>query len=183
MENSLPLRLFTLAAERPISLLDIVPDLTKSSPNSWNGPCPFCREGKNRFVVWPRQEPAFGGRYHCNLCGKTGNGVHLLRELHGWPYVRALSLFSTMSQKGQLAPEPPPKPMFVSWKEKEEYIRRTDEYRELLADIDEAEIGYRATVRVPDLYTDKEKDFWEKRLSDLYALRDSLDQDFTLDPP
>ena len=78
---------------------------------------------------------------------------------------------------------PASKPLFASPEKKWEYIERTDEYQELLIEIRFSQSMFQQTVRNPNFYTDKEKDYWERHLSDLYARRDTLDQEFELDPP
>lgn len=53
-------------------------------------PCPFCNEGKDRFLIWPncrnKNGEYQGGRYSCRKCGKCGDAITFLRELHGLNY-------------------------------------------------------------------------------------------------
>jgi DNA primase len=42
------------------------------------GPCPFCREGKDRFRVWPDEGD---GRYWCRRCGKSGDRIAYLVDM------------------------------------------------------------------------------------------------------
>ncbi len=51
---------------------------------------PFCKEGKDRFLIWPnchnKNGEYQGGRYSCRKCGKHGDAITFLRELHGLGY-------------------------------------------------------------------------------------------------
>lgn len=189
--------LFELAKEQPISLSDCIPNLYPANKGTFRGPCPFCQEGTDRFVVWPQEEPQFGGRYYCNRCEKRGNGIHYLRDKHGWNFQLAQDLFRTNPEQGKGGSSssafPPPRPVSQASSDElgETYpqalrdilapepltgdAKLLEEFTEIQADISEAQIGYQATVRMPDLYTDKEKDYWEARLAKLYAKRDSLE--------
>jgi DNA primase len=51
------------------------------------GPCPFCRDGKDRFRVWPEQGE--GGRWWCRQCGKSGDVIQYLREMRGLSFREA----------------------------------------------------------------------------------------------
>jgi DNA primase len=55
----------------------------------WAGPCPFCREGEDRFRVWPSQGREGIGRYWCRRCGKRGDAIQLVRELDGTSFREA----------------------------------------------------------------------------------------------
>lgn len=195
--------LFALAKERPVSLRDFITELYPAGKGTFRGPCPFCQAGEDRFVLWPEQEPQFGGRYYCNRCEKRGNGIHYLREKLGWGFNLAQDLFNTNLNQAEagsfsFAPTPlrqadqtmplelgetypqslrdiiAPEPLTGEAKLMEEFL-------EIQADISETQIGYQATVRMPDLYTDTEKDYWEARLAKLYAKRDSLELQLTQD--
>ena len=48
----------------------------------WQGPCPFCGEGKDRFSIWPHHPAGKGGRFSCWRCDRRGDGIDFLRELH-----------------------------------------------------------------------------------------------------
>lgn len=54
------------------------------------GPCPFCQDGDDRFLVWPQRPNKNGeyqgGRFFCRICGKCGDAITFLRELHGLSY-------------------------------------------------------------------------------------------------
>jgi RNase P subunit RPR2 len=96
--------LFVIATDRPITLLELLPGLTETAPGEFHGPCPFCEEGDDRFMVWPAEEPSWGGRYYCRQCGKTGNGIVFLRQFHGWPFQTARDLFLEKPRKTSAAP-------------------------------------------------------------------------------
>ncbi|MGQ9689401.1 MAG: CHC2 zinc finger domain-containing protein, partial [Desulfobaccales bacterium] len=51
------------------------------------GPCPFCRDGKDRFRVWPEQGE--GGRWWCRQCGKSGDVIQYLRDIRGLSFREA----------------------------------------------------------------------------------------------
>jgi DNA primase len=48
------------------------------------GPCPFCRDGDDRFRVWPNE-----GRWWCRRCDRRGDAIQYLRELHGATFQEA----------------------------------------------------------------------------------------------
>ncbi len=53
-------------------------------------PCPFCKEGKDRFLIWPNRRNKNGeyqgGSYSCRKCGKYGDAITFLREFQGLNY-------------------------------------------------------------------------------------------------
>ena len=49
----------------------------------WAGPCPLCREGQDRFRVWPGDR---GGHFWCRICGKSGDMIEYLKEVRGLSY-------------------------------------------------------------------------------------------------
>lgn len=59
----------------------------------FESPCPFCREGTNRFTVWPNEHNSNGdyrgGRYWCRQCRRFGDAITFLREFHGVTYREA----------------------------------------------------------------------------------------------
>lgn len=56
-------------------------------------PCPFCKDGDDRFIVWPNRHNKSGGyqggRYACRKCRNYGDAITFLRELHGLSYLEA----------------------------------------------------------------------------------------------
>ena len=53
------------------------------------GPCPFCREGDDRFHVWPFHNKWEGGGYWCRICGKSGDLIAFFMEMDGLSYGQA----------------------------------------------------------------------------------------------
>lgn len=55
--------------------------------------CPFCKEGKDRFLLWPnklnKDGTYQGGRFSCRVCGKYGDAITFLREFRGLSYKEA----------------------------------------------------------------------------------------------
>lgn len=53
-------------------------------------PCPFCKAGEDRFLIWPNRHNKNGeyqgGRYSCRKCEKYGDAITFLRDLHGLNY-------------------------------------------------------------------------------------------------
>lgn len=66
-------------------------------------PCPFCKDGDDRFVIWPLRHNQNGsymnGRYICRVCGRYGDAVTFLYELHGLRYLEACALLKLEPQK------------------------------------------------------------------------------------
>lgn len=58
--------------------------------------CPFCQDGKDRFLIWPtkpNKDGSYqGGRFTCRICGKYGDAITFLRELRGLSYKQACKL-------------------------------------------------------------------------------------------
>jgi len=61
-----------------------------SNGGEYCSPCPFCKEGKDRFLIWPNRHNKNGehqgGRYSCRKCVKYGDAITFLREFHGLNY-------------------------------------------------------------------------------------------------
>ncbi len=56
-------------------------------------PCPFCKDGENRFLIWPDQQNRDGeykgGRFWCRVCDKSGDAITFLRLFYGMSYRHA----------------------------------------------------------------------------------------------
>lgn len=56
-------------------------------------PCPFCKDGNDRFLIWPQRHNKNGdyrgGRYSCRVCGKYGDAITFLRSLCDMSYQNA----------------------------------------------------------------------------------------------
>lgn len=71
------------SSPKPISLLDLVPDLKRVSVTEYCSPCPFCG-GTDRLRCWPARD-----RFWCRQCGKKGDVVQFLRDRDGLTFVEA----------------------------------------------------------------------------------------------
>ena len=56
-------------------------------------PCPFCQDGKDRFLIWPSQVNQNGdyqgGRYLCRVCSQFGDAITFLRKIEKLSYKEA----------------------------------------------------------------------------------------------
>lgn len=56
-------------------------------------PCPFCKEGEDRFLTWPQRHNKNGeyqgGRFSCRKCMKYGDAITFLMQLYGLNYREA----------------------------------------------------------------------------------------------
>src|SRR5215207_4583374 len=73
----------------------------------WHGPCPFCRAGRDRFVVWPARD-----QYWCRVCGRKGDALQYLRDRDGLTFVEAKAALGLPLEPSSTprAPAPPPFP-------------------------------------------------------------------------
>jgi DNA primase len=59
----------------------------------YSSPCPFCKDGQDRFLIWPsrtnKNGEYQGGRYSCRVCGKFGDAISFLCDLQGLRYTEA----------------------------------------------------------------------------------------------
>lgn len=55
--------------------------------------CPFCRDGDDRFLIWPEQRNRngdyTGGRFSCRVCGSYGDAVTFIMKYEGVKYQEA----------------------------------------------------------------------------------------------
>lgn len=141
----------------------------------WAGPCPLCG-GTDRFRCWPESSRTV--KFWCRGCHLSGDEIEYLRKVKGVSFPDA----ARMVGKELDAPRPLPSRRvaqaeaetftdYYRW-EHEQLVKWTDAYRALLDDKEEAAIGYRATVRCPELYTEAEKDYWERLLQATIAALD-----------
>ena len=56
----------------------------KKTATEYAGPCPFCRDGEDRFIAWPKQ-----GRFWCRVCDRKGDDIQFLRDYSGLDFVTA----------------------------------------------------------------------------------------------
>lgn len=93
-------------------------------------PCPFCKDGKDRFLIWPNRCNSNGehqgGRYSCRVCGKYGDAISFLCELKGMTYVEACRILKIEPKEKATSPrlKPTPAPLPIAedpskiWQEK-----------------------------------------------------------------
>src|SRR5689334_12571395 len=59
----------------------------------FSSPCPFCKEGNDRFLTWPqrhnRNGDYKGGRFTCRVCGRYGDAITFLRQFYNLSYCEA----------------------------------------------------------------------------------------------
>lgn len=71
-------------------------------------PCPFCKDGDDRFLIWPNRQnnngELQGGRFSCRRCGKYGDAITFLRELHGVSYKEACEILKIEPKKLDVTP-------------------------------------------------------------------------------
>lgn len=73
----------------------------------WAGACPFCG-GEDRFRVWPN--PARGkAHYWCRQCGKRGDAIQYLRDMHGLSFAEACERLGHPGKSRKIHAEPAPK--------------------------------------------------------------------------
>lgn len=93
----------------------------KASTNGgeYCSPCPFCKDGEDRFLVWPNQHNKNGeyqgGRYRCRKCEKYGDAITFLREWHGLSYRDACARLKITPKPRQFVQkiQEPPKPLIA----------------------------------------------------------------------
>lgn len=95
----------------------------------YSAPCPFCKEGDDRFLIWPNKPnqkgELQGGRFSCRVCGKYGDAINFLRDLYGLTYNEACEKLRIQPKERGLVPvfREKPKPPSVNdpsslWQEK-----------------------------------------------------------------
>jgi DNA primase len=102
-----------------------------SHGGEYASPCPFCKDGDDRFLIWPQRHNKNGeyqgGRFSCRgPCGKYGDAITFLRLLQGLSYKEAcerLKIQPKQRVNGYRTPRPAPKPPIADeppdiWKEK-----------------------------------------------------------------
>jgi DNA primase len=63
--------------------------VARTSGGELAGPCPFCRQGVDRFRVWPKH-PSGRGRWWCRRCGRGGDAIAYVQERDGVGFKEAL---------------------------------------------------------------------------------------------
>lgn len=80
-----------------MNIIDLIEEIglvpkkkTLTHGGEYCSPCPFCKDGKDRFLIWPHRNNKNGeykgGRFSCRVCSKYGDAIKFIRELHGLSY-------------------------------------------------------------------------------------------------
>lgn len=83
-----------------MNLIDLVEELdlrpkrkAATHGGEYCSPCPFCKEGADRFLIWPQRfnknGEYRGGRFSCRKCRRYGDAITFLIQLHGLSYPEA----------------------------------------------------------------------------------------------
>ena len=83
-----------------MNILDLVQEagyIPKKKASTHGGeycsPCPFCKDGDDRFLIWPnrlnKNSEYQGGRFSCRVCAKYGDAITFLKDLNGLSYKEA----------------------------------------------------------------------------------------------
>ncbi len=73
----------TLAQELDLSLKRSA----STNGGEYKSKCPQCKEGKDRFCIWPNQGES--GRYWCRVCDCRGDGIQFCRDFLGMSFHQA----------------------------------------------------------------------------------------------
>lgn len=87
-----------------------------TSGGEYKSACPKCKEGRDRFCLWPNHGPT--GRYWCRVCRCGGDGIQFCRDFLGLTYpdaCRRLGQVPSQSKSSHKAYYRP-KPRFVPHK-------------------------------------------------------------------
>lgn len=78
--------------------------LHKESRGEWAGSCPFCREGRDRFNVWPEGERP---NWWCRRCGRKGDAISYVMERDRIGFRQAVALLEGLPPMPTYRPDPP----------------------------------------------------------------------------
>jgi len=160
-----------------MNLLDLIREdvslrkVSEHDGGEWAGPCPLC-QGTDRFRVWPNSPRAV--KFWCRQCSLSGDAIQYLREVRHLPFRAAAERVGkviSLTDRIQKDRERQVKTRLIAeyWQWGHTQLRIwTEKFRALNAELEIATIGYRATMRRPDLYSEAETEYWEQRLADLY---------------
>lgn len=163
------------------ALTELLGDL-KRTGQEWHGPCWRCG-GRDRFIVFK------DGRGWCRQCSWKGDSIQLLRDRDGLSFreaKRALGLDTSpvsvaMRQKIRVinAAHTAVLDAYQAW-QRETLTALTAEYRDLMDEVEMAQVAGRQMTRCPELYNEAEQDWWGQRLAVLSARAEHLEQDLDI---
>jgi hypothetical protein len=148
----------------------VVSNLKRKTKTEEAGPCPFCG-GCDRFIAFDN------GRGWCRQCNWKGDSIQLLRDRDGLSFRDAVA---------QLGCEEMPSPavrsdtakaralatvtqQYLDW-QKKKLRDLCEQYTDLQAEKEFAEVATRQLLRCPDLYTEAERQCWTTMLTSTYDL-------------
>jgi DNA primase len=114
IDNKIDTKIDTKAVLARVDLLDLIGRDTKlrkvasTRGGEWAGPCPYCRDGDDRFRVQPAQ-----GLWYCRQCSeKWDDAIAYVRKRDGLGFVEACERLAggsltTLQSKPQLQPATP----------------------------------------------------------------------------
>ena len=74
-----------------MDIIDVLEEVglypNKKSALEYCSPCPYCKDGKDRFTIWPNSGTS--GRFWCRVCDEKGDAINLLRDHQGLTYKQA----------------------------------------------------------------------------------------------
>lgn len=85
----------------------------------YSSSCPFCKEGDDRFLIWPERSNGNGeykgGRYSCRVCGQYGDAINFFMKLKGMSYQEACKKLSLemKEMRGAAVQKPKPQPLIA----------------------------------------------------------------------
>ena len=83
--------------------------LTRTSAKhggEYSGPCPLCRQGTDRFKVWPEvgRWACLGAAHGRAGCGRSGDAIQYIRERDGVSYREACGRLDVEPASGKCPP-------------------------------------------------------------------------------
>lgn len=140
----------------------------RTEGGEYHCPCLKCG-GVDRFMFWPT-----AGNFYCRHCGWRGDAITILRDIDGLSFREAAARVGkpiAETDRERATRERVVKDALLlaysRWGASQ-LAFWSDASRELAAEIETAEIGYRATTTHANLYTHAEITYWESRLAALY---------------
>jgi DNA primase len=101
-----------------LNLIEIVADHLGTTPtqdgHTFRCGCPNCREGTDRFIIWPHNPGKPTGTFFCRQCRVTGDGIEYCKLFLGLTYPEACELLGTEKKECDYAHSSTPlsKPTF-----------------------------------------------------------------------